>query len=119
MGSQRDSSDHPSSSQLLRSDQSCGPSDVEAGTVGSSPPLLSLTWNVLGPADDHHQLAISEVTQGGERALGRVGLQRVRHGEELLGFCHQEVGHNDTGGTCITKHKIMDHLQLLSQTHRR
>lgn len=59
----------------------------------------SLTGNVLGPADDDHQLAICQVTKGGERALGRVRLQRVRHGEQLLRLRHQEVGHDDGGGT--------------------
>lgn len=39
------------------------------------------TRNVFGPADDDDQLAVGEVTQGGERALGRVWLQRVRHGK--------------------------------------
>lgn len=59
----------------------------------------SLTRDVFGPADDDHQLAICQVTKGGERALGRVRLQRIRHGEQLLRLCHQEVGHDDVGGT--------------------
>lgn len=61
--------------------------------------LRSLTRDVFGPADDDHQLAICKVTKGGERALGRVWLQRVGHGEQLLWLCHQEVGHDDVGGT--------------------
>lgn len=64
-----------------------------------------LTRNVFGPADDHNQLAVSEVTQSGESPLGRVGLQRVRHGKQLFWLCHQEMGHDEIGGACITKHK--------------
>lgn len=41
----------------------------------------SPTGNVFGPADDDDQLAVGEVTQGGECALGRVRLQGVRHGK--------------------------------------
>lgn len=41
----------------------------------------SPTRNVFGPADDDDQLPVREVTQGGERALGCVGLQGVGHGE--------------------------------------
>lgn len=41
----------------------------------------SLTRNVFGPANDDDQLAVSKVTEGCERALGRVGLQRVGHGK--------------------------------------
>lgn len=41
----------------------------------------SLTRNVFSPADDDDQLPVRKVTEGGERALGRVGLQRVWHGE--------------------------------------
>lgn len=62
-------------------------------------PLHSLTGDVFGPADDDHQLTICKVAQGGERALGRVWLQRVGHGEQLLRLCHQEVGHDNVGGT--------------------
>lgn len=41
----------------------------------------SLTRNVFGPANDDDQFTVSKVTKGGERALGCVGLQRVRHGK--------------------------------------
>lgn len=44
-------------------------------------PSASLTRNVFCPANDDDQLTVRKVTKGGERALGCVGLQRVRHGE--------------------------------------
>lgn len=71
----------------------------DADTSSFGPPARSLTGDVFGPADDDHQLTIRKVTEGGERALGRVRLQRVGHGEQLLWLCRQEVRHDDVGGT--------------------
>lgn len=46
---------------------------------------------MFGPADNDDELSVSEVAQSGEGALSRVGLQWIRHGEQLLGLGYQQM----------------------------
>lgn len=46
---------------------------------------------MFGPADDDHQLAVSQVAQRGQGLDVSVGHGRVRHGVDLLWFHHQQM----------------------------
>lgn len=59
---------------------------------GSKNSLLC-TWDVLGPADDDHQLAVSQVAQCGQSLDVALWHGGVRHGVDLLWLCHQQVRH--------------------------
>ena len=52
------------------------------------------TWDVLGPADVDHQLAVGQVAQRGEGLDVAVRDRGIRHGVDLLGLRHQQVRHD-------------------------
>ena len=52
------------------------------------------TWDVFGPSNVDHQLAVSQVTERGEGFDVAVGYSGIRHGIDLLWFSHKQVGHN-------------------------
>lgn len=54
----------------------------------------SLTWDVFGPADDDHQLAVGQVTQCGQCFDVALGHGGVRHGVDLLRLRYQQMGHD-------------------------
>ena len=51
------------------------------------------TWDVFGPADDDHQLAVSQVAQRGQSLDVALRHGGVRHGIDLLWLRHQQVRH--------------------------
>lgn len=54
---------------------------------------LFYTWDVLGPADDDHQLTVSQVAQRGQSLDVALRHGGVRHGIDLLWLRHQQVRH--------------------------
>ena len=48
---------------------------------------------MLGPADDDHQLAVSQVAQRGQSLDVALRHGGVGHGIDLLWLCHQQVRH--------------------------
>lgn len=53
-----------------------------------------LTWDVLGPADDDHELSVRQVTESGQGLDVTLRHARGRHGVELVGLGHQQIGDN-------------------------
>ena len=51
------------------------------------------TWDMFCPADDDHQLAVSQVAQRGQSLDVALRHGRVRHGIDLLRLRHQQVRH--------------------------
>lgn len=60
----------------------------------SVPGPTGLTWDVLGPADDDHELPVGQVTESGQGLDVALGHARGRHGIQLVGLRHQQVGDN-------------------------
>ena len=53
---------------------------------------MGLTWDVLGPANDDHELPVCQVTESGQSldvALRHAG---GRHGIQFVWLSHQQVG---------------------------
>lgn len=59
---------------------------------GGRSPFFS-TWDVFGPANDDHQLTVSEVAQCGQGLDVALRHGGVRHGIDLLWLSHQQVRH--------------------------
>lgn len=57
-----------------------------------------LTWDVLGPADDDHELSVRQVTESGQGLDVALRHARGRHGVELVRLGHQQIG--DDLGHC-------------------
>lgn len=55
---------------------------------------LFYTWDVFGPADDDHQLAVSQVAQRGQSLDVTLRHGGVRHGIDLLWLHHQQMGND-------------------------
>ena len=70
------------------------------GTAAGSPWLrflpgpVQLTWDVLGPADDDHELSVCQVTESGQGLDVTLRHAGGRHGVQLVRFSHQQVGDN-------------------------
>lgn len=59
-----------------------------------SPGPTGLTWDVLGPANDDHELPVCQVTKSGQGLDVAFRHARGRHGIELVRLGHQQVGDN-------------------------
>lgn len=53
-----------------------------------------LTWDVLGPANDDHELPVCEVTESGQGLDVTLRHARGRHGVQLVRLRHQQVRDN-------------------------
>ena len=65
---------------------------VSAYTLPQSRVSVGLTWDVLGPANDDHELPVCQVTESGQSldvALWHAGR---RHGIQFVRLSHQQVG---------------------------
>lgn len=54
----------------------------------------SLTWYVLGPADDDHNLPVSQITQSARCLRRTVRKCGIRHSVQFFGFSHKQVRHH-------------------------
>lgn len=52
------------------------------------------TWDVFGPTDDDHKLAIGQVAQRGQGLDVAVGHAGVGHGVDFLGLHQQQMRHD-------------------------
>lgn len=55
---------------------------------------MGLTWDVLGPTNDDHELPVGQVTESGQSLDVALWHARGRHGVEFVRLSYQQVGDN-------------------------